>query len=76
MISKIKVNVLLITKEHNNLSCLDIKKYNQEYYNLKVIYDNTYHDRYIIIDNKIVYHLGTSINHAGSKTFSINILTD
>ena len=29
-----------------------------------------------IIDKSIVYHLGTSINHAGSKTFSINILTD
>ena len=76
MISKLKVNTLLITKEHNSLSELDINKYNQQYQNLKIIYDNTYHDRYIIIDNNIVYHLGTSINHAGSKTFSINILTD
>ena len=76
MIRKIKVNVLLITKEKNNLSILDISRYNEEYHNLKVIYDNTYHDRYIIIDSSIVYHLGTSINHAGSKTFSINLLTD
>ncbi len=66
MIRKIKVNVLLITKEKNNLSTLDISRYNEEYHNLKVIYDNTYHDRYIIIDSSIVYHLGTSINHAGS----------
>ena len=30
----------------------------------------------IIIDNKKIYHLGSSINHAGSKTFFINILED
>lgn len=76
MISKLKVKVILITKEHNNLSKLDLEKYHQEYHNLDVIYNNTFHDRYIIIDKSIVYHLGTSINNAGSKTFSINILTD
>lgn len=76
MISKLKVKVILITKEHNNLSKLDLEKYHQEYHNLNVIYNNTFHDRYIIIDKSIVYHLGTSINNAGSKTFSINILTD
>ena len=76
MISKIKTNILLITKKHNSLSELDISKYKEQYNNLKIIYDNTYHDRYIILDNKKVYHLGTSINHAGSKTFSINILID
>jgi len=47
-----------------------------EYSNLEVRYDNTYHDRYIIVDKITIYHLGASINHAGSKTFSINILED
>ena len=76
MISKTKTNTLLITKKHNSLSELDISKYNEQYNNLKIIYNNTFHDRYIILDNTTVYHLGTSINHAGSKTFSINILID
>ena len=76
MISKTKTNTLLITKKHNSLSELDISKYNEQYNNLKIIYNNTFHDRYIILDNTTVYHLGTSINHAGSKTFGINILTD
>jgi len=44
--------------------------------NLKIIYDNTFHDRYFILDKEIIYHCGTSINHAGSKTFSINKLED
>ena len=46
------------------------------YNNLNIIYDDTFHDRYFIIDKSIVYHLGTSINHIGSKTFSINKLED
>lgn len=54
----------------------DITKYNKQYHNLKVIYDNTFHDRYFIIDNKIVYHCGTSINRIGYKTFSINLISD
>ena len=76
IISKINVKVLLIVKENTNLSKLDIDKYNKEYSNLAIVYDNSFHDRYIIIDNSIIYHLGASINHAESKTFSINILLD
>ena len=72
MIKDLKVNVLLITKKNNLLKELDIEKYNKQYKNLKVIYSNNYHDRYFIIDKKEIYHSGTSINHAGSKTFSIN----
>ena len=76
MIRNIAVPVILIVKENSNLRKIDIEKYQQEYNNLELKYDNTYHDRYIIIDKTIIYHLGTSINHAGSKTFGINLLTD
>ena len=76
MISKLKVNVLLITRKNNLLSNLDTEKYNKEYHNLAIKYDNTFHDRYIIVDKKTFYHLGASINYAGSKTFSINLFED
>jgi phage regulator Rha-like protein len=76
MISKFKVKVILITKDSERLSELDIEKYNCQYNNLKVIRNNTFHDRYIIIDKKEVYHLGTSINNAGNGIFSINKLED
>lgn len=55
---------------------LDITKYNKQYYNLKVIYNNKFHDRYFIIDKAQVYHCGTSINRIGYKTFSINLISD
>ena len=76
MISKINIPVTLITTKNNYLTKTDIEKYNEQYNNLKIIYNNTFHDRYIIIDNQIIYHMGASINHAGSKTFSINKLED
>ena len=71
IIRKINVDIILITKVNSKLSNLDIDKYNSEYHNLKVIYNDNFHDRYIVIDNNTIYHLGTSINHAGNKIFSI-----
>ena len=50
--------------------------YNKQYNNLKIIYDNTFHDRYFILDKKIIYHCGSSINRIGYKTFSINLISD
>ena len=76
MIRNIDTKVILITSNKSKLKEIDIEKYNSEYNNLSVKYNDTFHDRYIIIDKTTIYHLGASINHAGSKTFSINILED
>ena len=77
MISKINTQVILVTKKKNNLlKQIDIDKYNKQYHNLKVIYNDTFHDRYLILDNKTIYHCGTSLNYAGNRTFSINVLED
>ena len=72
MIKKLKVKVIIITKRNSLLTNQDIERYTSQYNNLKVVYSDDYHDRYFIIDKKDVYHSGTSINHAGSRTFSIN----
>ena len=66
----------MIVREKSLLHEMDIEKYNKQYQNLKVIYDNTFHDRYFILDQEIMYHCGTSLNHIGEKTFSINLLED
>ena len=76
IVKRLKVKVTIITKPDNLLTYQDIIKYNKQYNNLKVIYDNTFHDRYFILDNKIVYHCGTSINRIGYKTFSITLIND
>ena len=76
MISKVQIPVTLILSTKSRLSKLDISKYNQEYNNLTIIYNDTFHDRFIILDNKDMYHLGTSLNNAGTKTFIINKIED
>lgn len=76
MISKLKINVILIVKTKSLLNNLDIKKYNEQYHNLKIIYNDNFHDRYLILDKKEIYHCGASLNYAGNKTFSINKLED
>jgi len=76
MIRNLDSKIMLITSNKSKLKEIDIDKYNMEYSNLEVRYNDTYHDRYIIIDRTTIYHLGASINHVGSKTFSINILED
>ncbi len=76
IIKRLNINVILITKFNNLLTEQDIEKYNKQYHNLKVIYDNTFHDRYFIIDSKVLYHCGASVNRIGYKTFSITKVND
>ena len=76
MIKKLSVNVIIITKQNESLTNIDIKKYNNQYHNLTIKFSDSFHDRYFIIDNNDIYHCGTSINHAGARTFSINMLED
>ena len=76
IIKKLNIEVIIITKSDNCLTSQDVQKYNKQYHNLRVIYNSTFHDRYFIIDDKIVYHCGTSINRIGYKTFSINLISD
>ena len=71
LIKKLKAKLTIISNNKKYLTKEDINKYNQEYNNLNVIYNNSFHDRYIIIDNKDIYFLGSSINNIGSKISSI-----
>ena len=72
----VKYNFKIKSNNKSKLKEIDIDKHNMEYSNLEVRYNDTFNDRYIIINNKKIYRLGASINHAASKTFSINILED
>ena len=76
IVKRLKVSVVIITKSNSLLTSQDILKYNKQYNNLKVIFNNDFHDRYFIIDEKDIYHCGSSINRIGYKTFSINLIND
>ncbi len=73
---KNSVEVVIVTSDKSNIDNLDIKKFNKEYPILKVAKTNKFHDRFIIIDNKEMYHLGASIKDLGKKCFAINRIED
>lgn len=70
------VEVVIMTSHNSNIINLDIQKFNKEYPILKVAYTNKFHDRFIVIDNTEMYHLGASIKDLGKKCFGINKIED
>ena len=70
------VEVVILTSDKSNIQKIDVQKFNKEYPILKVAKTNKFHDRFIIIDNKEMYHLGASIKDLGKKCFGINKIED
>ena len=69
------VQVIIYThKDKSKLLNKDIEMFNKQYGNLVIKYTDKVHDRYIIIDQEKIYHLGASIKDLGKKIFSINEL--
>lgn len=66
------VEVIILTSQNCDLTKLDIKKFNEQYPTLKIAKTDKFHDRFIIIDNKELYHCGASIKDLGKKCFGIN----
>lgn len=73
LICNIKINVIVISKNMNNEL---IKKYQNQYNNLTIKYDDSFHDRFIIIDKIKVYHLGSSLKDLGKKCSYISKIDD
>lgn len=65
------VDVILITSNNYKITQLDISKFNEQYPTLKINITQKFHDRFIIIDDKIMYHCGASLKDLGKKCFAI-----
>ena len=70
------VEVIIFTLQNTSLNKLDINKFNKQYPTLKVAYTNKFHDRFIVIDNKELYHIGASLKDLGKKCFAISRIED
>ena len=51
------VKVVILTSDKSNISKLDVQKFNKQYPILEIAKTNKFHDRFIVIDNKELYHL-------------------
>ena len=66
------VKVLLLTKTMSNQLTLDVKKANEQYGDFEIRVFANSHDRFIIIDNSDVYHVGASLKDLGKKWFAFS----
>ena len=73
---KKNVEVVILTSNKSNIQNIDVQKFNKEYPILKIAKTNKFHDRFIILDNEEMYHLGASIKDLGKKCFGINKIED
>ena len=73
IIKNINVKVKIYTENIDNISK---EKYEKQYSNLEIINTNIFHDRFVIIDNKVLYHSGASFKDLGKKCFAITKMED
>jgi len=66
------VKVLLLIKTISKQLTLDVKKANEQYKNFEIKTFAKSHDRFLIIDNTEVYHLGASLKDLGKKWFAFS----
>ena len=69
ILKEIKINIKVVTK---NIDEISYKKYKEQYKNIEIINNDKFHDRFIILDKKILYHSGSSFKDIGKKCFGIN----
>ena len=68
ILSKTNRKATLITNKYNNI---DYEKYKEQYDNVTLVVNNSFHDRFIILDKKSLYHSGASFKDLGKKCFAI-----
>ena len=68
ILSKTNRKVTLITNKYNNI---DYEKYKEQYNNVILVVNNSFHDRFIILDKKVLYHSGASFKDLGKRCFAI-----
>ena len=71
---KKSVTVKIFTKTISKQLSLDVKKYNSQYLPVEIKKFKYAHDRFIIIDDKEVFHFGASLKDLGKKWFAFSKL--
>jgi len=78
LFSKRNVNckAILYTKAISKQLELDLKKHNSQYPAIEIKEFNLSHDRFLIVDEKEIYHFGASLKDLGKKWFAVSKMDD
>jgi hypothetical protein len=66
------VSATIFTKSLSKQLELDLKKHNQQYSKIEIKLFKKAHDRFLIIDNQVVYHIGASLKDLGKSLFAFS----
>lgn len=73
ILKEININIKIVSSNIDNMLK---KKYELQYSNVSFINNNTFHDRFLIIDREILYNSGSSFKDLGKKCFYIGKIDD
>ena len=73
IVKNIDKKIIIVSKNINESLKL---KHESQYKNVIFINNNSFHDRFIIIDRKVLYTCGSSLKDIGNKCFAISRFND
>ncbi|PHR49706.1 MAG: DNA-binding protein [Fluviicola sp.] len=71
-----KVSARIYTHKITKALRLDLEKHNEQYNPIQVYTLKNSHDRFLIIDEKHLYHIGASLKDLGKKWFAFSQMDD
>ena len=66
------VDMKIYTKTISKQLKLDLEKHNAQYPKIEILKFDLSHDRFLVIDEKEVYHFGASLKDLGKKWFAVS----
>ena len=73
---KAGVKTIVYTLPSAKITKKDVETFNAQYSELVIQRTTEFHDRFLILDGNIGYHIGASVKDAGKKCFGINKIED
>ncbi len=67
-----KIKVTIYSQNISKQLKLDLEKYNAQYKSIEIKKFNQSHDRFLIVDDKHIYHFGASLKDLGNKWFAFS----
>jgi len=66
------ISATIYTRDTSRQLQLDLVKYNSQYLAISIKAFAKSHDRFLIIDNTVIYHIGASLKDLGKKWFAFS----
>ncbi len=67
------VAVTIYTTPQTRLTAQDVQQFNAQYPPLDLKFTTSMHDRFLIIDNSTLYHIGASLKDLGKRCFAFDL---